>query len=49
LAIVFNEFNSASGRRMEIVFTEGRNTVGTGYPNLDTRGFVIKINRLFRL
>jgi len=37
------------GSELFVVFTEGRNTLGTGYPTLDTRGFVVKINRLFRM
>lgn len=32
-----------------VVFTEGRNTFGPGYPFAETRGFVVKINRLFRM
>ena len=37
------------GSELFVVFTEGRNTIGTGFPTLDTRGFVVKINRLFRM
>jgi hypothetical protein len=37
------------GSELFVVFTEGRNTAGTGFPTLDTRGFVVKINRLFRM
>jgi hypothetical protein len=37
------------GSELFVVFTEGRNTIGPGYPGLDTRGFVVKINRLFRM
>jgi hypothetical protein len=37
------------GSELFVVFTEGRNTLGTGYPGLDTRGIVVKINRLFRM
>ena len=37
------------GSELFVVLTEGRNTLGPGYPVLDTRGFVVKINRLFRL
>lgn len=37
------------GSELYVVLTEGRNTVGTGFPALDTRGFVVKFNRLFRL
>ncbi|MBI4264690.1 MAG: carbohydrate binding family 9 domain-containing protein [Acidobacteria bacterium] len=37
------------GSELFVVFTEGRNTLGPGSPELETRGFVVKINRLFRL
>jgi hypothetical protein len=37
------------GSELFVVLTEGRNTLGPGYPALDTRGFVVKINRLFRM
>src|SRR5688572_12633071 len=37
------------GSELFVVLTEGRNTLGAGLPSLDTRGFVVKINRLFRL
>ena len=37
------------GSELFVVFTEGRNTLGPGSPVLDSRGFVVKINRLFRL
>ncbi|MEQ1731867.1 MAG: hypothetical protein ABL982_26130, partial [Vicinamibacterales bacterium] len=37
------------GSEVFVVFTEGRNTLGTGFPTLDTRGFVVKINLLFRM
>ena len=37
------------GSELFVVLTEGRNTLGAGYPLLETRGFVVKINRLFRL
>jgi hypothetical protein len=37
------------GSELFVVLTEGRNTLANGYPALDTRGFVVKINRLFRL
>jgi len=32
-----------------IVYSDGRDTTGTGYPNLVNRAFIIKITRLFRL
>ena len=37
------------GSELFVVLTEGRNTLGAGYPVMETRGFVVKINRLFRL
>ena len=37
------------GSELFVVYSEGRNTTGPGYPDLDTRGFVVKINRLFRM
>ena len=37
------------GSELFVVFTEGRDTLGAGYPVLETRGFVVKINRLLRL
>jgi hypothetical protein len=37
------------GSELFVVLTEGRNTLAAGYPTLDTRGFVVKLNRLFRL
>jgi hypothetical protein len=37
------------GSELFVVFTEGRNTLGAGYPFMETRGFVVKINRLFRM
>jgi hypothetical protein len=37
------------GSELFVVFTEGRNTLPTGFPTLDSRGFVVKINRLFRM
>lgn len=37
------------GSELFVVFTEGRNTAGPGFPTLDTRGFVVKVNRLFRM
>ena len=37
------------GSELFVVFTEGRNTLGAGFPALDTRGFVVKFNRLFRM
>jgi len=37
------------GSELYVVLTEGRNTLGPGFPVLDTRGFVVKFNRLFRM
>ena len=37
------------GSELFVVLTEGRNTIGAGSPVLESRGFVVKINRLFRL
>ena len=37
------------GSELFVVLTEGRNTLGPGYPLLETRGFVVKINRLIRM
>ena len=37
------------GSELFVVWSEGRDTLGTGFPALETRGFVVKINRLLRL
>jgi hypothetical protein len=37
------------GSELFVVLTEGRNTLGPGYPALETRGFVVKVNRLIRM
>jgi hypothetical protein len=37
------------GSELFVVFSEGRNTLLTGFPDLESRGFVVKINRLFRM
>jgi hypothetical protein len=37
------------GSELFVVWTEGRNTLQPGFPFLETRGFVVKINRLFRI
>jgi hypothetical protein len=37
------------GSELFVVYSEGRNTSGIGYPELESRGFIVKINRLFRL
>jgi hypothetical protein len=31
-----------------MVYTDERNTLGRGYPDVRNRAFVIKVNRLFR-
>jgi hypothetical protein len=37
------------GSDLFVVFTEGRDTDGRGFPTLQNRGFVVKLTRLFRL
>ena len=37
------------GSELFVVFSEGRDTRLSGYPDLQNRSFVVKINRLFRL
>ncbi|MGB7219175.1 MAG: DUF5916 domain-containing protein, partial [Vicinamibacterales bacterium] len=37
------------GSELFVVYSEGRNTSLDGFPSLDTRGLVVKFNRLFRL
>ncbi|NOT43755.1 MAG: carbohydrate binding family 9 domain-containing protein [Acidobacteria bacterium] len=37
------------GSELFVVYSEGRNTLGAGFPTIDTRGLVVKINHLFRL
>jgi hypothetical protein len=32
-----------------VVYSDGRDTTGTGYPSLVNRAFIIKITKLFRL
>jgi hypothetical protein len=39
----------APGSEFFAVYTDARSTVGGGYPELENRAFVLKINRLFRL
>ena len=36
------------GSELFVVFTEGRSTLPVHGTDLDSRGFVVKINRLFR-
>ena len=49
LSIRMRRVGSKKRVHYRVVVTEGRNTAGPGYPLLETRGFVVKINRLFRL
>ena len=37
------------GSELFVVLSEGRNTLLSGFPDLESRGFVVKINRLFRM
>jgi hypothetical protein len=37
------------GSELFVVYSEGRNTSSIGFPQLESRGFIVKINRLFRL
>ena len=37
------------GSELFVVLSEGRNTLLSGFPHLESRGLVVKINRLFRL
>jgi hypothetical protein len=37
------------GSELFVVYSEGRDTDVTGFPGLQNRSFVVKINRLFRL
>ena len=37
------------GSELFVVYSEGRNTSGVGFPQLESRGFIVKINRLLRL
>jgi hypothetical protein len=37
------------GSELFIVYSEGRSTNHPGFPQLDNRGFVVKVNRLFRM
>jgi hypothetical protein len=36
------------GSELFVVFNEERNTLTPGYPNLQNRAFIVKVNRLFR-
>jgi hypothetical protein len=37
------------GSELFVVLSEGRTTVARGFPDIESRGFVVKINRLFRM
>ena len=39
----------APGSEFFAVYTDARTTVGSGFPELENRAFVLKINRLFRV
>jgi hypothetical protein len=39
----------APGSEFFAVYTDARTTLGSGYPELENRAFVLKINRLFRM
>ena len=36
------------GSDLFVVYSDGRDTVGTGFPRLQNRAFVVKMTRLFR-
>ena len=36
------------GSDLFVVFSDGRDTIGTGFPRLQSRSFVVKMTRLFR-
>ena len=36
------------GSELFVVYSDGRNTIGTGFPELDNRSFVVKLTKLFR-
>lgn len=36
------------GSELFVVYSEGRDTLLTGHPELQNRGFVVKVNRLLR-
>jgi hypothetical protein len=37
------------GSEMFVVYSDGRETLGRGYPSLQNRAFIVKLNKLFRL
>ncbi|MGH9336779.1 MAG: hypothetical protein ACRD21_23815 [Vicinamibacteria bacterium] len=36
------------GSDLFVVYTDGRDTLTSGFPSLDTQSFVVKFTRLFR-
>jgi hypothetical protein len=36
------------GSELFVVFSDGRNTTGSGFPSLDNRSVVVKLTKLFR-
>jgi hypothetical protein len=38
----------APGSELFVVYNDDRNTLGRGFPSLNNRAFIVKINRLFR-
>ena len=36
------------GSELFVVYSDGRTTVGPGYPELQNRSFVVKVTKLFR-
>ena len=36
------------GSELFVVYNDQRNTTARGYPELDNRAFIIKVNRMFR-
>jgi hypothetical protein len=36
------------GSDLFVVYSDGRDTIGTGFPRLQNRSFVVKMTRLFR-
>ena len=40
--------NSGGGSEVFVVYSDGRNTIGAGFPELDNRSFVVKLTKLFR-
>ena len=36
------------GSELFVVYSDGRNTIGPGFPELDNRSLVVKVTKLFR-